>query len=117
GNPVVFPAAETGVLGVGATGRNGLHAPYSETGEFVDLAAPGGTGDTGANNVPLLAPGGGTTTAMAGTSFSSPTVAAAAALLLAKNPLLSPSEAGEVLQRTAHDLGTAGYDTTYGAGI
>ena len=89
-NPVIFPAAETGVLGVGATGRNGLHAPYSETGDFVDLVAPGGTGDTGANNIPLLAPGGGTTT-NAGTSFSSPTVAAAAALVLAKNPLLSPS--------------------------
>ena len=116
GNPVIFPAAEPGVLGVGATGRNGVRAPYSQTGNFVDIAAPGGTGDSAANNIPLLAPGG-TTTTNAGTSFSSPTVAAAAALVLAENPLLSPSEAGEVLTRTAHDLGTAGYDTSYGAGI
>ena len=116
GNPVFYPAAETGVLGIGATGRDGVHAPYSETGDFVDLVAPGGTGDTAGNNIPVLATGGGTTT-NAGTSFSSPTVAAAAALVLAENPLLSPSEAGEILERTAHDLGTAGYDTTYGAGI
>jgi hypothetical protein len=116
GNPVFYPAAQPGVIGVGATGRNGARAPYSETGDFVDLVAPGGTGDTAGNNIPLLAPGGGTTTD-AGTSFSSPMVAAAAALVLAKNPLLSPSEAGEILERTAHDLGAAGYDTAYGAGI
>jgi subtilisin family serine protease len=117
-NPVFYPAAQPGVLGVGATGHDGARAPYSETGDFVDLVAPGGTGDTASNNIPVLHAAGTTfPTAAAGTSFSSPTVAAAAALVLAKNPLLSPSEAGEVLERTAHDLGAAGYDTTYGAGI
>ncbi len=42
GNPVKYPAAFPNVVAVAATTYNDEHASYSETGSYVDLAAPGG---------------------------------------------------------------------------
>ncbi|MGH9176961.1 MAG: S8 family serine peptidase, partial [Acidimicrobiales bacterium] len=82
GNPTMYPAALEGVLAVGATGTDGARARYSSAGEWVDLVAPGGSGDgEPARDMHVLAPAGGTTF-RSGTSFSAPLAAAAAALLL-----------------------------------
>jgi serine protease len=55
-----------------------------------------------------------------GTSFASPHVSAAAALLIATKrlgPDPTPAQIEERLKATARDLGPAGHDTRYGAGL
>ena len=117
GNPVNYPAAYDGVLGVGATGFDGRRARYSNTGAYVDLVAPGGSADgVSSHDVPVLQAGGGTRR-VAGTSFASPMVAGAAALLLALDPTMTSARLAEALRRTARDLGQAGVDPEYGAGL
>ena len=74
-----YPAAEPGVLAVGATTENGAaRASFSSFGAWVDVAAPGVSilGDT---------IGGGVATSD-GTSFAAPLVAGEVALLRAKVP-------------------------------
>lgn len=96
------------VLCVGATDSNDTLASFSSYGSYVDLTAPG------VNIVSLNTSGG--YSYWLGTSFSSPVVSAVAALVVAANPLLSPSQVDYILTSTADDLGAAGYDIYYGAG-
>lgn len=51
-----------------------------------------------------------------GTSAAAPHAAAIAALLLDAKPSLTPAQVTSALQSTAVDLGTAGYDQTFGSG-
>jgi hypothetical protein len=51
-----------------------------------------------------------------GTSAAAPHVAAVAALLLSAQPALSPAQVRAALQTEADDLGTPGWDGTYGSG-
>ena len=117
GNRIVFPAGYPEVLAVGATGRDGNRAGYSNTGDYVGLVAPGGSGTADSTqNVLVLAPRGGTTQ-RAGTSFASPLVAAAAALVLSVRRDLAPREAGALLLATARDLAPPGPDPATGRGM
>jgi subtilisin family serine protease len=119
GNATNYPAALDGVVAVGATGFSGTHAPYSNTGSYVDLVAPGGSAaDDGdlSHGMLVLAPGA-QVTRVDGTSFSAPMVAAGAALVLSVNPQLTNTQVAQVLTSTATDLGVAGRDDTYGAGM
>ena len=117
GNPLFYPAVLDGVVGVGAIGFDGTRARYSNTGGYVDLVAPGGSGDGQLpHDVHVLAPNGGTTF-RSGTSFASPLVAAAAALVMAASPGVSPDAAIGILLATAADRGPAGRDPEYGAGL
>ncbi|MEZ4386258.1 MAG: S8 family serine peptidase [Candidatus Krumholzibacteriia bacterium] len=52
-----------------------------------------------------------------GTSMATPLVAGVAALMLAKNPTLSPAGVDSLLEMTARDLGAAGKDVVFGAGV
>ncbi len=56
-------------------------------------------------------------TGMQGTSFSSPVVAGAAALFLQKYPALSVTALEDSLRAMAMDVGQAGTDSVYGAGL
>ena len=52
-----------------------------------------------------------------GTSASCPIVAGAMALVLSKNPSLSPEQVDSLLQVSATDMGEAGHDNYFGAGL
>lgn len=95
------------MITVGATDPNDALYSWSDYGNDIDLVAPG--------CVTTTANGGGYTGAC-GTSFSAPIVAGVAALVLSVNPGLSASQVVSTLQSTADDLGTPGWDTTYGFG-
>ena len=52
-----------------------------------------------------------------GTSFSAPHITAAAAIAKCIMPDITPNEFSILLQQTADDLGTSGYDVYYGYGL
>ncbi|MFG1673883.1 type VII secretion-associated serine protease mycosin [Micromonospora sp. NPDC049282] len=107
GDPRPYPAAYDGVLGVGAIGRDGVRAAFSQTGAYVDLVAPGG-------EVLMAAPRQGHLRAE-GTSYATPFVAATAALLRQYRPELS---AAEVAARIVAGADPApGRGDGYGAGV
>ena len=83
--------------------------PMSNRGNYVAVAAPG---------VDVLLPTPGTSYQMStGTSFAAPHIAGIAALLLEREPSLTPDSVRRILLSTAHDLGPAGRDKDYGAGL
>ncbi len=53
---------------------------------------------------------------MPGTSMSAPHVTGIAGLLLSVNPNLTPSQIRNIIQQTAEDKGTTGFDNYYGYG-
>ncbi|SCG46774.1 type VII secretion-associated serine protease mycosin [Micromonospora inositola] len=107
GDPRPYPAAYDGVVGVGAIGTDGVRSPFSQTGPYVDLVAPGG-------DVLMAAPGHGHHRAE-GTSYAAPFVAATAALLRQYRPELT---ATEVARRIVDSTDPApGRGDGYGAGV
>ena len=51
-----------------------------------------------------------------GTSISAPIAAGVAALVLSVNPTLTATQVQNILKQSADDLGSAGWDSSYGAG-
>ena len=114
GNPTTYPAAWPHVFTVAATDETDQVAPFSTVAPSVDLAAPG-TDIVGA--VPLSYNSTGYTEHLRGTSFSAPIVAAAAAWIWTLRPTLTVTQLGDVLRRSARDIGVPGFDTSSGWGI
>ena len=96
------------ILTVSGSDQNDVLYSWSNTGNNVDLAAPGCVGAT-------TIVGGGYSSAC-GTSFSAPIVAGVAALVLSLNPTLTPAQVTDVLRQSADDRGPAGWDPAYGYG-
>jgi serine protease len=140
GSTVAYPARAGDVISVGATTQSGCLAAYSNTGNGLDIVAPGG-GDNGIVAGDANCQGGFTTGPpifqltyphdgqvrrfgfpgdYEGTSFAAPHVAATAALVIASGvlgPHPSPSQVLDHLRATSRDLGTPGLDTSFGAGL
>ncbi|MEH1098240.1 type VII secretion-associated serine protease mycosin [Micromonospora sp. CPCC 205561] len=109
GDPRPYPAAYDGVLGVGAIGLDGARAPFSQTGSYVDLVAPG-------SEVLMAAPGQGHHRAE-GTSYAAPFVAATAALLRQYRPELSAAQVAQRIMATADPAPGGVRGGGYGAGV
>jgi serine protease len=126
------------VLSVGATTQHVCQADYSNTGDELDIAAPGGGEDASIegepNCRPQEPPGGdifqmtfdgsprrfGLPSGYMGTSMAAPHVSAVAALVIASGilgPDPSPRALEARLKDTARDLGPPGPDRRYGAGL
>jgi len=137
GNPIEYPAGYAttidGAMAVGATGRSGRRASYSNTGPQVEIVAPGGDfGDGGLNGViyqtSLFLPDLDPFTVIRprfdryaeipaeGTSMATAHVTGVAALLYSQG-INSPAAIEAALKRFATDLGAAGRDNEYGYGL
>ncbi|MFB8777519.1 type VII secretion-associated serine protease mycosin [Streptomyces broussonetiae] len=103
-----YPASYEGVLAVAASDRNNERASFSQSGDFVDVAAPG---------VDMIStvPRGGHCSDN-GTSFSAPYVAGVAALIKAKNPTWTQRQIVAQIEQTAERT-IAGHDRLVGWGV
>ncbi len=108
GNATSYPAAYDNVVGVGATGPSNTITGFSNTGPYVDIAAPGVGLWTTLPNGEYGPPN--------GTSFSSPYVAGAAALIFTLRPDLPAQDVTCILEAGADDEGAPGRDDEYGWG-
>jgi subtilisin family serine protease len=117
GNPVEYPAAllqparsrgQGGIgLAVGATRMDGTRAPFSNTGGYLSLAAPGENvfaAESADSDWPRAQPSWtspGYYGWASGTSFAAPEVAGAAALVWGANPSLTAGQVAQVLKESA----------------
>jgi len=114
-NSIITGAPNASPIAVGSIDINKVIAPSSSRGGQVALW----------NQVTVVAPGasinstipGGGYGIKSGTSMATPHVAGAAALLKQRFPGITPAAIKLKLRSTATDLGLAGSDITYGAGL
>ncbi|WP_305789922.1 type VII secretion-associated serine protease mycosin [Symbioplanes lichenis] len=108
GNPVPYPAAYDGVIGVGAIDNDGGLDKVSQIGSYVDIVAPGGA-VVAATRVRGHQE-------WTGTSFATPMVSATVALIRAAEPGLDADEVRQRLLATA-DPARGGAAQGYGNGV
>lgn len=125
GNPVEYPAALLQPVGsngrggfglaVAASTTSGARAPFSNSGSYVSLAAPGqnvfgavaSTAPFGPYpRVPLPRSSRGAYGFASGTSFSAPQVSGSAALVMAANPFLNAADVAQILKESASGHGS-----------
>jgi thermitase len=104
-----FPAAYPQVLSVAAVDYAGQRAPFSNYGDYIDVAAPGVQIASTFFNQQYAA--------LSGTSMASPHVTGLAGLLLSVNPHLTNREVMDIIKNTAYDLGIPGTDNDFGSGL
>jgi serine protease len=130
-----YPGAYDEAMGVGAVDPGKSRAWYSNWGTGIDVVAPGGeTSPTVSNGVlqntfyagpddpggcpdPVPQPKNMDYYYFQGTSMATPHVTGLAALLITQGTYTTRSQVKSRIQGTCEDLGTAGYDTTFGWGL
>jgi len=127
GNAPLYPAAFNDYcIAVSATRYDETKSYYSNTGSYVDIAAPGGDLTVDQNNDGygdgVLQQTFGNKPSdfgywfFQGTSMATPHVAGVAALLIAKG-ITGPANVRAALESSAEDKGTAGWDEVFGHGL
>lgn len=115
GNPTQYPAAFPEVIAVGSTRNSNppSKSSFSSTGTHICISAPG-------DNI-LSTIRGGVTGTKSGTSMSAPVVSGVAGLIISKgldsNFNLTNDDVRHILERTAVDIGSVGFDNETGFGI
>ncbi len=103
------PAHINSIIVVGAIDDDEDKADFSNYGNSVDVVAPG-------VDVCSCIPGG-SYAYYSGTSMATPHISACAAMIKLNHPSYTPSQIESVLRGCARDLGAAGWDMYYGAGV
>lgn len=117
--PPPWPAADDNTLAVTALDESHNTTSFDQRGDYIDLSAPGvtilstRTSDFTCSGIAQPVGYG----CGSGTSFAAPFVSGAAALLFSARPQITAAQVRFLLTSTATDLGAAGTDTTYGAGL
>lgn len=111
GNTPLYPAAFPEPIAVAAVDSSLRRAAFSNSGAYVDVAAPGDS------IVSAWGSGDAHYAWASGTSMAAPHVSAAAALVLAAHPSYTPAQVRERIETTARDLGPSGRDDQYGTGL
>lgn len=110
----IQPASCDGVITVGATGPVGEKSSYSNWGDVLDVASPGGNsyywndraaGILSTINLSTTTPGEADYGYLNGTSMATPIVSGVVAMMLDANPNLSPDRVEEILKQTAQPFG------------
>lgn len=118
---ISYPAAFDSVIAVGATDEYDNVADFSNTGEYLELAAPGvnilSTMPTYRVWLNIAYGVSEDYAELSGTSMACPHVAGVAALIIAANPGISNVEVRQILQQTADDVNGDGWDSAYGYGL
>ena len=112
------PATCTHALAISSTDANDSLSSFSNYGNYISLAAPGGRNQS---NVQIMSTcwSGDVGTAYcgkSGTSMAAPQVAGVAALIFARYPSYTPNQVASALLDNAADLGPAGWDSSFGCG-
>src|SRR6185436_3188306 len=109
GNSAAFDPGgnNTNMLRVSATDPNDALYSWSNTGNNIDLAAPGCSYTTAA---------GGGYVSGCGTSYSAPMVSGVAALIYSAKPNLTAAQVTSILTQSADDVGPVGWDPSFGWG-
>jgi subtilisin family serine protease len=119
-----YPANRSDVMAVGSVTNQGQHSNYSNRGSQLSLVAPSDAspGQAGAFVRTIDRMGsvgydsGNYYAFFGGTSAACPVVAGVAALVLSVDPELTEAEVRSLMQSTANDMGSSGFDTFYGHG-
>lgn len=111
-NVVTYPASFPNVLAVAATDSTDQRAAFSNYNTYVSVAAPG----SGIYSTLWSSTAGSTYGYKNGTSMATPFVAGLAGLLAAHDPGLTTTQLRAVIEQTADDLGTRGWDAYTGYG-
>lgn len=106
-NGVNCPGAYDQVMAVGSTTQTDARSSFSNYGPRLDITAPG-------SSIYSTFPG--TYSYLSGTSMATPHVAGLAALIWSMDPTLTATQVRNIIQTTADDLGTAGWDQYFGYG-
>ncbi|MCB1536455.1 MAG: S8 family serine peptidase [Rhodoblastus sp.] len=104
-----YPAADPNVIAVTATDAADALFPSANRGDYIGVAAPG-------VDVLVATPGDGYGLS-SGTSVAAAHVSGLVALMLQEDSKLTPAEARRMLTDNARDLGPAGRDAQFGAGL
>ncbi len=119
GNPTNFPAAfGQGIIAVGGTQNNDVKSPFSQTGNHIDVVAPGGFNIYPSNNSRdiLSTWENDGVRYVAGTSMATPQITGIASLLKGYNSSLYNDDIEHLIQLSAEDRGPTGFDPEYGHG-
>jgi subtilisin family serine protease len=114
---VSCPACDPNAISVSSTNWADGLASYSNYGSGLDISAPGGNcySNTTAEGCIYSAYKGGAYTYMQGTSMAAPQVTGTAAIVASVTGLRGSALRSRIIG-SADDIGTAGYDTKFGAG-
>lgn len=117
---VYYPAGYSSVISVSAVDKNKQIASYSNFGNFITLAAPGGDGSSFYDFIVSLGgPEPNSYNAMAGTSMATPHVSGVVALMKSINSSLDSQDIFNMISsgKMTEDLGDPGYDSYFGYGL
>lgn len=108
GAVISFPGSSASAFGIGATTSSDGKASFSNTGPQLDFMAPG-------SGISSTMPSGGYGS-KSGTSMAAPHFAGVVALVLQAKPNATFSDLYTIFTSTSLDLGTAGFDQSFGHG-